>query len=236
MRPRGDPSLTRNAAVKFQKNRRKTATEKMPKQKRSVRAAQANGRMNGQRPKDEDTKQGAADGEDSDGSVDDPDLMSFANDAIEPEDCEQVEVVAIESDGDVEEAMDSDRLHSVAEELRPWLEKFQQAPNTRRVYAVGKTQHSNRSARDRDIKEQKARKGIAQMPGQRSMTDFLVAEDTDDELEVDFGVPDAQKEDLYTTERMEQAVFLLKDLADINKNKQKDEKWIKSGRSVFLKW
>ena len=51
--------------------------------------------MNGQRSKDEDTKQGAADDKDSDGSVDEPDLMSFANDAIEPEGCEQVKVVVV---------------------------------------------------------------------------------------------------------------------------------------------
>ena len=73
----------------------KIAAGKVPKHKRSGKAAQKNGRMNGQRSKDEDTKQGAADDKDSDGSVDEPDLMSFANDAIEPEGCEQVKVVVV---------------------------------------------------------------------------------------------------------------------------------------------
>jgi hypothetical protein len=158
----------------------------------------------------------ATDGASND-DADDPDLLWF----VDGDEGEEEEDEEHSEDGDDERQA---RLDNAEPELAQFAQLFSQARSRHRLFKSGFTVHLNRSARDEFERTSKELKRVAELRGQRKITDF-VSVDTEDEMEkaigaVLFGAA-RKRTTLYTPANLMKAISALIPLADINKNKRK---------------
>ena len=164
----------------------------------------------------------ATDGASND-DADDPDLLWF----VDGDEGEEEEDEEHSEDGDDERQA---RLDNAEPELAQFAQLFSQARSRHRLFKSGFTVHLNRSARDEFERTSKELKRVAELRGQRKITDF-VSVDTEDEMEkaigaVLFGAA-RKRTTLYTPANLMKAISALIPLADINKNKRKTAQFLK---------
>ena len=219
----------------------------MPRQKRSVRNSQANGRNHqgkkARRHEDEDidrTMDGTAARRQL-VELDDDDLVAYDAD-LDDHDAIDLTGAEVGDDSDSDGAVDDDARGTQEQATRAFLDLFKQQKGGRAQPQLhtGNTLHGSRSERARFGAKQRALNEEARKPGQKSVRDYFQRRahdpDTEDDMAAAAGAPeDAEaddKPDLYT---IEQAIEALEPLADLNNSRAKDAAWQKNGYRMYHK-